>query len=164
MSIESRIQNFAPSSEKPFFLTCPIPFPSTPMPSNGYQQMREEIVSVWTKAEQDFQKMFQNPSYGTPIREFWENMGETADVSLQELGNLVGIRDSRCAKKIRSSLGVGQLVKQTDEGLWRFTKLETAQLMVGFIAKSEREIYLGQLANENNHNQGFLDSRLDKLF
>ncbi len=124
----------------PFFLTAPIPFPDVD-PNKRDDLILQDLQNNWSLAEDDFIAMYNSEEFGKPLRDFFQEDIESGEYTLPEIGELVGLTNADRARKTRSALQIGTTNKHTDVTFWRFSEVEMAQLMVGFIGRKFRNLY-----------------------
>ncbi|MBP6913236.1 MAG: hypothetical protein KBC00_01350 [Candidatus Levybacteria bacterium] len=120
------------SQQPPFIGLTKIPFPhdGSNLEKNNARK-REQLKSTWGIAVKDFNALASS-SIGEKI---WEQLNwesEYIQTTLTDVGQLVMSYDQDKIRKVRSALGVGEYLSNTN--LWKLTRQEVLQLMTGLIA------------------------------
>ncbi len=126
-----------PSVERISQLPPFINIKNIPFPHDGQQiaknnvKNREHLKSVWKMATNDF-STFASSSMGEMIWKQLDWKNEYINTTLTNLGQLVMSQNQEKIRKIRSALGIGEYIPNSNS--WKFTRQETLQLMTGILA------------------------------
>lgn len=136
------------SQRPPFINTRHIPFPhDRDQFEKNNARKREHLKKAWETAANDF-TVFASSSIGEKMWEQLDWKDEYIHATLTDVGQLVMSYNKDKIRKIRSALGVGEYLPESDS--WKFTRQETLQLMTGIIAN--------KLVNLNYYRKNVLQS------
>lgn len=123
----------------PFFVKARLRGPKIQLENN---HLYREIIANWKNAEIDLAKMAKSSYTGRQIEDLFTAQALGHNITLKDVANSVGVISTKRASDVRSALNVGELVSKTHIGVWKFTEMELAQLLIGLVAYRGRMSYV----------------------